>query len=221
MAKSIGCVIFDCDGTLVDSEYLCNLGLEIKLRELGVSESASEMMDRYRGNKLSTILEDLQLRNSIELPENFVKEYRHLVTQLFERELKPTAGVELALEQISLPMCVASSGPIEKILQALRLTGLEKFFGKNIYSSYVINSWKPSPGLFLAAAEGMGVSPAACIVIEDSLLGIEAAEKGGMKSLLYDPLNIHFETFKLPRERMFKNMAKLPEILNRMSVSIS
>jgi beta-phosphoglucomutase-like phosphatase (HAD superfamily) len=47
----IKCIIFDCDGTLVDSEYLCNLGLEIKLKEYSVSQSAEELMALYKGMK--------------------------------------------------------------------------------------------------------------------------------------------------------------------------
>ena len=43
----IKCLIFDCDGTLVDSEFLCNLGLEIKLREYQIEASASEMMKKF------------------------------------------------------------------------------------------------------------------------------------------------------------------------------
>ena len=43
----IKCLIFDCDGTLVDSEYLCNLGLEVKLRDYGIEVSANTMIERY------------------------------------------------------------------------------------------------------------------------------------------------------------------------------
>jgi beta-phosphoglucomutase-like phosphatase (HAD superfamily) len=45
----IECVIFDCDGTLVDSEMLCNLGLEIKLKELGIQTNIQSMMEQFRG----------------------------------------------------------------------------------------------------------------------------------------------------------------------------
>ena len=187
----IKCIIFDCDGTLVDSEYLCNLGLEIKLREYGIEESASKMMERFRGGKLSNILETLESDHQIKFRDDFIPLYRSLVDDLFERQLQPCEGVNAMLHEIELPKCVASSGPLEKINKALSITNLSKHFKDNIYSSYVIGSWKPDPGIFLHAAGEMGFQPNECAVIEDSPLGITAAKLAGMFSVLYDPSDIH------------------------------
>lgn len=52
----IECVIFDCDGTLVDSEVLCNLGLKIKLQELGIKADIQSMVNQFRGWKLANIV---------------------------------------------------------------------------------------------------------------------------------------------------------------------
>lgn len=61
MAESaIKCVIFDSDGTLVDSEYLGHYCMELKLKTLGVAISAQEMKDVYRGWKLAELLEDIK-----------------------------------------------------------------------------------------------------------------------------------------------------------------
>lgn len=183
----IKCVIFDCDGTLVDSEYLCNLGLELMLKDLGITEDAHSLMQRFRGWKLATIITKLTEEHKLELSDNFIPAYRKVVADLFDSKLEATANVETALRQIKLPKCVASSGPIEKIKHALQLTNLGSYFAENIFSAYVIQSWKPEPGLFLHAAEQMGFLPEQCAVIEDSLVGIEAAERAGMKPFLYDP----------------------------------
>ncbi len=187
----IKCLIFDCDGTLVDSEYLCNLGLEIKLREYGIEASADQMMKKFRGGKLSEILDSLEKEHQITFQENFVTEYRELVEQLFEKDLVPFKGVIEFLEQNILPVCVASSGPIKKIKTSLEVTGLTKYFGNNIFSSYEINSWKPEPDLFLHAAKTMGFQPSECLVIEDSRLGIQSGLAAGMKTILFDPLNLN------------------------------
>ncbi len=187
----IKCIIFDCDGTLVDSEYLCNLGLEIKLREYGVESSAYEMMRRFRGGKLANILDELEVDHQIRLREDFVSSYRSLVDNLFEQQLQPCAGVSEMLEEIGYPKCIASSGPIEKINKALSITGLSRYFNGNIYSSYRVGSWKPDPGIFLHAARDMGFQPYECAVVEDSPLGIAAAQSAGMFSVLYDPNGIH------------------------------
>jgi HAD superfamily hydrolase (TIGR01509 family) len=187
----IRCLIFDCDGTLVDSEFLCNLGLEIQLRHYGVAASAHKMMERFRGEKLAKIIDELEAEYQVELKEGFVSSYREIVDTLFEERLKPCIGVAEMLSAISLPMCVASSGPLNKINKALTLTGLSGYFNDNIFSSYDVGSWKPEPGIFLHAAKAMGFAPQDCAVIEDSPVGITAAQRAGMRPILYDPTGIH------------------------------
>jgi len=187
----VQCVIFDCDGTLVDSEFLCNLGLEIKLREYGIEACAKEMMKKFRGAKLATILQKLEKEHQIELENNFISSYRLLVDKLFEERLKPCEGVPEMLAALSLPKCVASSGPLGKINKALTVTGLIGFFINKIFSSYEVGSWKPDPGIFLHAANYMGFSPDQCVVVDDSLIGITAAKSAGMLPLLYDPEGVY------------------------------
>ncbi|MEM1368472.1 MAG: HAD-IA family hydrolase [Cyanobacteria bacterium P01_H01_bin.15] len=183
----IKCVIFDCDGTLVDSEYLCNLALEMMLREQGIAASAHDMMDRFRGGKLAHILQAIQTDHQIALGPDFVPAYRARVEELFERDLQPCDGVREMLEELEMQKCVASSGPIEKVRKALSVTNLSDHFGNNLFSSYLVGSWKPDPGLFLHAAHEMGFQPDECAVIEDSPVGVEAAQSAGMVSVLYDP----------------------------------
>ena len=183
----IECLIFDCDGTLVDSEYLCNLGLVKKLAEVKIEADANELMHRFRGWKLANIIHSLEELYDIELETTFESTYRQIVAELFETELEPIVGVTEMLGQIDLPMCVASSGPRHKIEQALRVTELSHFFGRNLFSSYEIQSWKPKPDLFLHAADQMGFPPEQCAVIEDSEVGIQAAVAAGMRPIHFNP----------------------------------
>lgn len=187
----IRCIIFDCDGTLVDSEYLCNLGLEIQLKDYGVESSAFTMMEKFRGGKLATILRTLEAEHKIELRDDFISAYRSLVDRLFVEQLKPCAGVSEMLAEIGLPKCVASSGPLAKIVTALSITGLSDHFDDKLFSSYEVGSWKPDPGIFLHAAKMMGFSPSQCAVVEDSTVGISAAKAAGMFAVLYDPNDAH------------------------------
>ena len=183
----IKCVIFDCDGTLVDSEYLCSLGFELLLKNYGVHANANEMVDEFRGKKLDLILRSLESKYKIKLADDFVISYREQVSNLFETDLRAFDGVTEALSSIDLAMCVASSGPREKILKSLRLTDLEEYFSDNIYSAYDINSWKPEPDLFIHAANEMGFKASECAVVEDSVVGIRAAKSANMKAILFDP----------------------------------
>ena len=152
----IKCIIFDCDGTLVDSEFLCNLGLEILLKDYGVKASAQTMMEEFRGGKLADILKAIEEEYNITLKDDFVPVYRDLVEELFEKDLKPSKGVFEFLQNNQLPVCVASSGPIKKMKKSLTVTGLISYFDDNLFSAYEINSWKPEPDLFLHAATRMG-----------------------------------------------------------------
>jgi len=187
----IKCLIFDCDGTLVDSELLCNLGLVLQLKEYGVNLSSIDLMQKYRGGKLADILKSIEKEHSIVLKEDFEKNYRIRVDHLFERALTPCKGVIEFLAQNTLSVCVASSGPIKKINKALSITGLNSYFTDNIFSSYEINSWKPDPDIFLYAAKTMGFAPKECLVIEDSEKGIQAGVAAGMKTVLFDPDDLH------------------------------
>jgi HAD superfamily hydrolase (TIGR01509 family) len=161
--------------------------MEMKLKEIGINESARDMLLSFRGNKLGNIISALEIKHATKLDDNFVGAYRELVAQLFEKELKPTEGVCEALDKITNTMCVASSGPIQKIQHALKVTGLTKYFGANLFSSYEIGSWKPEPDLYLFAAKTLGYKPQNCIVVEDSPIGIQAAKAANMTAIYYSP----------------------------------
>jgi len=187
----IKCIIFDCDGTLVDSEYLFNQALSEKLSGKGVFLSAEKLVQRFRGVKLFTVLEQLEAEHLVSLDDTFIEDYRSLVGALFSNELLACVGVVETLAKIELDMCVASNGPVEKMQLALSVTGLADFFGDSVFSAYEVNAWKPDPKLFMHAADQMGFSPAECLVLEDSLVGIEAANAAGMTAVLYDPAEVN------------------------------
>jgi HAD superfamily hydrolase (TIGR01509 family) len=177
------CVIFDLDGTLVDSETLGTQAFLDLLPEL--SDPVEVLVRRYRGIRLSAILADIELRVGKRLPDAFEATYRGHVSELFARDLKPMPGVTAMLDSLSYAKCIASSGPPAKIQQALEVSGLASYFGPRVFSSYDIGFWKPDPGLFLHAAQAMGFAPGQCSVVEDSDVGIQAAIAAGMKAFHY------------------------------------
>ncbi|EKO40519.1 MAG: haloacid dehalogenase superfamily protein, subfamily IA, variant 3 with third motif having DD or ED [Solidesulfovibrio magneticus str. Maddingley MBC34] len=210
------CVIFDLDGTLVDSEGLCNQAFIDLIPPL--TETVDSLTKRYRGKKLAQILADLEERYCLDLPDEFVVRYRQRVAELFSRELKPIPGVLDMLERTDFPKCIASSGPLLKIHQALQVSGLASYFNNNIFSSYEINSWKPEPDLFLFAAKAMGFMPRQCVVVEDSEIGIEAAKAAEMKSLYYVP-NANVRPWGNGDTVMFGDMLQLPQLLAAMNAN--
>ena len=200
-------VIFDLDGTLVDSETLCNQAFLDLLPAL--TDTVEAVVERYRGKKLADTLRDFEDRLGTALPDNFEKLYRQRVAELFVSDLKPVDGVLDMLGALEHPFCIASSGPPEKIAQALALTGLAPHFGDRIFSAYSISSWKPDPGLFLHAAAAMGFAPKHCVVVEDSPVGLQAAAAAGMRALHYAP--------DAPSATTFTRMALLPSLLQKMA----
>lgn len=177
------CVIFDLDGTLVDSEGLCNQAYLDLLPQL--PDSLEVLTARNRGRKMADILVDLSGRLGETLPTDFEPRYRSYVERLFSRQLKPVAGVPRMLDAVTAPKCVASSGPPEKIRHALQVSGLAHHFGDRVFSAYEVGSWKPDPGLFQHAASVMGFPPDQCIVVEDSEVGVRAGLAAGMRVLQY------------------------------------
>ncbi len=183
-------IIFDCDGTLVDSEMLSNEVLVEAVAEHGLNLSVDEATLAFRGGKMADCVAHLEALLGRPLPEHFVPTLRSRTADAFRTKLQPITG---ALELIrwladrSWPICVASSGPVEKIELSLSLTGLSPFFEGRIFSSYDIGAWKPDPSLFLHAAKAMGVRPDDCAVVEDSLPGIRAGLAAGMAAFAFQP----------------------------------
>lgn len=179
----IDLLIFDNDGTLVDSEYLCQVAMARELGAAGHAADPETLSEEFRGWELARTLEVLGTRLGTRFDADFVERYRRRMFELLETELEamPGAGPALdALAGLDLPRCVASGGPRRKIETALATTGLRHHFGEHLYSSYDIDSFKPEPGLFLHVAERFRVAPARCLVIEDSAVGLEAAGRAGM-----------------------------------------
>lgn len=203
------CIIFDLDGTLVDSEDLCNQAFLDLLPQL--KDSLALLVQRYRGQKLTAILADLEQRLGVKLPDSFERNYRQRVAERFANDLRPMPGVPEMLEMIQFPKCVASSGPIAKIRQALQVSGLDAYFSDCIFSSYEVGSWKPEPGLFRFAAQAMRFQPGHCAVVEDSEIGIKAALAAGMVAFQY--MADDTPARREENTRVFDDMLQLPALL--------
>ena len=188
-------IIFDCDGTLVDSEHLFNRALSIKLEERGVVLTANHLVTSFRGVKFADVLTIIEQEFKVELDEGFVAQYRALVETFFKQDLKACDGVAETLAKIDLPMSVATNGPLAKMKIAMDVTELSDFFDDRLFSAYEIGCWKPDPGLFLHVASIMNLTAQECLVVEDSVVGIEGAIAANMKAVLYDPKDVHADYY--------------------------
>ena len=176
-------VIFDCDGVLVDSELPANRTFRLMLAEQGLELSLAETVGLLKGLSLPACGALLKERFGLVLPDDFFERLQQRTYQAFQDELNAVPGVQDAVEGLALPFCVASSGAIEKMHFTLGLTGLLELFRDRMFSAEQVARGKPFPDLFLHAAAQMGHSPDACVVIEDSLPGVKAAQAAGMTVL--------------------------------------
>lgn len=173
------CVIFDCDGVLVDSEPIGNQILVNMANNLGANIDFRFAMKHFKGSHFKECVTLISKLVTKPVPETFEAEYRRQSLEAFEKHLKHIEGITKVIEQLQLPFCVASSGMESKMKFNLNLVGLMPYFENKMFSCYTIQKFKPEPDVFLWAAKTMGFKPNECVVIEDSLLGVQGALKGG------------------------------------------
>jgi HAD superfamily hydrolase (TIGR01509 family) len=205
-------VIFDCDGVLVDSEPIANRVLYEALIELGLEVDAAETERATRGLSMASVLTWAEAKLGRPLPKGFLEAVQSRTFAAFRAGLEPVPGVAAALERISVPVCVASSGEAEKVRLTLGLTGLLPRFEGRIFSATEVARGKPHPDLFLHAARAMGAEPAACAVVEDSRPGVEAGRAAGMTVLGYAD-GRDAGPLAAAGARVFADMAELPDLL--------
>ena len=209
-------VIFDSDGVLVDSEVIELTVFANVAAEEGVAISVEEAIRLFRGVKMADCVGEIERRLGRGVRETFVADVRQATALAFDAGLKPVEGIHEALAEIKIPACVASNGPMSKLTHALGLTRLLAHFEGRIFSAYEVGSWKPDPGLFLHAAQTIGVHPSRCVVVEDSLSGARAAKAAAMKVLGYAGGHPDAEQeLAAICEGVFHRMGDLPALLAR------
>lgn len=177
-------VIFDCDGVLVDSELISNQSDLDLLTTFGIHLELEDYMRRYVGKSARDTVAGIEAQTGLKLPEDFLERKQAHVLEAINRGLNPIAGISTVLEQLPYPRCVASSSTPQRIRFALRQAGLLGFFDDDaIFSATMVSRGKPAPDLFLLAAERMNTDPSRCVVIEDSLSGVQGAVAAGMRAL--------------------------------------
>jgi HAD superfamily hydrolase (TIGR01509 family) len=177
-------VIFDCDGVLVDTEPAANRVLARILTAAGLPTTQEESMRTYMGRSWASCMQIASELIGHELDGEALREqYTTGVREAWSRDLEPVPGIEVALDAITLPTCVASSGEHERMRFTLGRTGLYPRFDGRIFSATEVEHGKPAPDLFLHAARTMGFDPARTTVVEDTVPGVQAARAAGMRAL--------------------------------------
>lgn len=181
--------IFDCDGVLVDSEAVCNRVMVEMLGGIGFRIGLADCMARFVGKSMPAVHAEVEAEAGIVFPAGWSEAVRARTIAALERErVAPVPGIREVLAAhrgAGRPYCVASSGRVEKMRATLGGSGLLPLFEEVLFSATMVGRGKPAPDLFLHAAAVMGHSPEACVVIEDSLPGVQAAVAAGMPVYAY------------------------------------
>jgi len=179
-------VIFDCDGVLIDSE---RVACEIDARELtahGIAVTPAVLSTRFSGIAYRDMYRILEAETGVRLPDGYGERVHALVVAACEAEGPALAmpGIHALVDRLSdRARGVASSSAPEWLRRILGSVDLWRRFAPHVYSAVEVERGKPAPDLFLFAAARMGAAPRDCVVIEDSVAGVDAAKAAGMAVL--------------------------------------
>ncbi len=177
----IALVIFDCDGVLIDSEIISTSALVEELAQHGIAIEMSHVLEHFIGHPYAVVAGKIAAFAGAPLPDSFETAYRARLAQRFDAELRADArhprraGCTLACP-FARPPAPARNG---RIIRCARRAS-PSASASGVYTVSMVARPKPAPDLFLHAAAAMGVEPQHCLVIEDSDLGIAAAQAAGM-----------------------------------------
>lgn len=194
----IKAVIFDMDGVMIDSEPLWEKTERILLAKRNIDYSP-EYRDMIVG--LNQKDSGKLLKDTFSLPEtvdDIISERVEILTAIYEEELELVSALSPLLEtlrQRRYMLAVASSSPLRVIKFVLDMFSLHEYFDA-VVSGECTENGKPHPDIYLHTAERLGVSPAECVAIEDSINGVRSALAAGMYCIAIPDKRLSREPFE-------------------------
>lgn len=188
-------VIFDCDGTLVDSENVIAFACSEALKEFGYNNySLEKCLDLFHAHSIKDSIRYFAGKYKGFPTEEFMEVANKKLLELYSNggahAYEDTRNILQYLIDKGVSICVASNGMQPVVRNVLEKTDLIDYFASDAIFTYdLIDVAKPKPDLFLYAAEHFGVEPKDALVIEDSAIGVEASNRAGMDVLLIDRLH--------------------------------
>ncbi|WNJ21013.1 HAD family hydrolase [Pontibacter sp. G13] len=174
-------IIFDCDGVIVDSEILAAQNFLEALAQFDYTPNLDEYTKIYAGKKDTDIVRILKDELGLKLPEGFLEETHQKLKARFAEELKVIPGMGELIRGLEMPKAVVSNSDLKHVEMCLELAGLSEVFGDRIFSADQVANPKPAPDVYEFAIEQLGWNKEECLVVEDSLTGVEAAVGAGLE----------------------------------------
>lgn len=193
MIKDVEAVIFDLDGTLVDSMWMWR-SIDIEyLNRFGI-ELPEELQSEIAGMSFSETA--VYFKERFGLPDSLEKiksDWNQMAWDKYMHEVPLKEGVlELLtyLKQNQIPAGIATSNSRELVDLIVKRHGISEYFA-SIRTSCEVAKGKPSPDIYLLVAQDLGVEPTKCLVFEDILMGVMAGKNANMKvCAVYDEFSV-------------------------------
>jgi beta-phosphoglucomutase family hydrolase len=183
LKNKVKAVIFDLDGTLVDSEPNYSEADDKMLAEYGIAELDTEMKNKYVGIGTKEMMEDIKKIYHInESIANLVAKKNKYYLEIAKKNTPVFPEMHKFLKFLksnNYPLALASGSSPEIIDTVLTITKLKEYFDV-VLSAEQVENGKPAPDVFLEAAKQLGVASENCLVVEDSQPGVEAAKNASM-----------------------------------------
>jgi len=211
-ADAFEAVIFDCDGVLVDTESISNRAWQIKLAETGVHLSLQQLQELLTGKTTQANLDDLSTLLGRPLSEDFSTQVNRLFRAKINQHLPLIPGIESALQNLPQPKATATNAKRRELDFKLARSGLKPYFEFTICCEDVAFP-KPNPEMYLRAAKALKVANQRCLVIEDSIAGIQAGVAAGMTVFGYCRDTDKQGQMEAGARQCFTNMEMLPSLV--------
>ena len=179
-------VIWDFDGVIADTEKLwVQSRVELLKEYLGIDFTFEKAMSLIGG--MSDKDKDIVLKKlGINVNNNFWNEALLRDKDKAKNGFALTEYIENIFSNKKIKQCIATGGILEKTKNKMKIVNIEKYFPyESVFTSDMVIKGKPEPDIFLLAAKKMGFKPEDCIVIEDSVTGLTAAQKAGMTPVAF------------------------------------
>jgi HAD superfamily hydrolase (TIGR01509 family) len=221
--RAVELVIFDCDGVLVDSEVISCRAHAAVLTRHGYPIDAEQVFHRFLGRSTRQANLEIEAELGRSLPDAYHTDLQDELFRSFAANLHAVPHIHEALDAITQPVCVASSGSQQRMRVSLGRAALYDRFAPHIFSAAQVARGKPAPDLFLFAASEMKASPKRCLVIEDSVAGVTGAVAAGMTVFGFCGGSHcrpgHFETLRAAgAQSTFDDMRQLPALIEQISL---
>jgi HAD superfamily hydrolase (TIGR01509 family) len=181
-------ILFDFDGTLVDSQHFYNIALAKILSRFDSIYSVEYCTKLFDGKCWNDVFEMLAVKEGFDKDLVF-NEALGCAYELIESGARATNGtveVLIALQEFGVKYAICSNSHTSEIESVLRITGLDVFFDKkNVFGRDMVNKGKPASDIYLLGLERMGFGRKDCVAVEDSVNGVMASVNAGIETVVF------------------------------------